>query len=44
MKGGSKNMLSTILNFVGEIASKAGSSACMWGWFDEPKTPQSLIK
>lgn len=37
-------MFASILKFIGLGAANAGSSACAWLFFDEPKTPKSLIK
>ena len=37
-------MLATILNFIGSVATNAGSNGCLALFLDEPKMPKSLIK
>ena len=36
--------LSSLLSGLGNLFSNAGSTACIWGWIDEPECPKSLIK
>lgn len=45
MKGGTiMHLFSSILAGLGSIFANAGSVACGWTWWDEPKCPKSLIK
>lgn len=36
-------MLSGIINFIAKIGVGA-STMCLWGWFDEPEMPKSMLK
>lgn len=38
------NLIANILKMVGGLGAKAGSVACSWAFFDEPKCPKTLIK
>ena len=38
------NILTSILEGFGSIFANAGSTACLWAWWDEPSCPKSLIK
>lgn len=37
-------MFSSLLEGLGKMFANAGSTACWFAWFDEPKCPKSLIK
>ena len=37
-------MLSSILEGLGSLFAKAGSTACWYMWLDESECPKSLIK
>ena len=38
------HLFSSILAGLGSLFANAGSTACIWGWIDEPNCPKSLIK
>lgn len=38
------SLIANILKMVGGFGAKAGSTACTWWLYDEPKCPKSLIK
>ncbi len=37
-------MFGGFLAKLGSMFANAGSNACFWVWYDEPKCPKSLIK
>ncbi len=38
------NLIGSILAGFAGLFANAASTACWWGWWDEPKCPKSLIK
>lgn len=38
------HLLTSLLEGFGSIFANAGSVACNWLWYEEPKCPKSLIK
>lgn len=37
-------LFAAITVFLGEYIARFTSGACLWGYFDEVETPESLIK
>ena len=37
-------MFANVLAFIGSALSNVASTATLWGFFDEPECPESLIK
>lgn len=38
------SFIASLLSSLGGMFANAGSTACLFMWFDEPECPKSLIK
>ena len=38
------SLIASLLSSLGSMFASAGSTTCLYWWFDEPKCPKSLIK